>query len=89
MARAQVRHKYTGQVMVMKEMKRASDEAKSTFLKEVSCCVEACSVSDDVRGMCTALSVGPTFEVTKPPQRPPVHWDTLQRRKDAQSHHRY
>lgn len=32
----QVKHKYTDQVMVMKEMKRATDDAKCTFLKEVS-----------------------------------------------------
>ena len=31
----QVRHKHTGQVMVMKEMKNCSEEAKLTFLKEV------------------------------------------------------
>ena len=30
-----MRHKYTGQVMVMKEMKNCSEEAKLTFLKEV------------------------------------------------------
>ena len=34
----QVRHKYTGQVMVMKEMKNCTEEAKLTFLKEV--CVQ-------------------------------------------------
>ena len=32
----QVKHKYTGQVMVMKEMKNCSEEAKLTFLKEVT-----------------------------------------------------
>ena len=32
----QVRHRFTGQVMVMKEMRHASNEAKLSFLKEVS-----------------------------------------------------
>ena len=32
----QVKHRHTGQVMVMKEMRHYSDEAKVSFLKEVS-----------------------------------------------------
>ena len=31
----QVKHRYTEQVMVMKEMRHASKEAKLSFLKEV------------------------------------------------------
>ena len=34
----QVKHKYTNQVMVMKEMRRATKEAKFTFLQEVWYC---------------------------------------------------
>ena len=32
----QVRHKYTRQVMVMKEMRNCTEEAKKSFLKEAS-----------------------------------------------------
>ena len=32
----QVRHKYTRQVMVMKEMRHCTEEAKKSFLKEAS-----------------------------------------------------
>ena len=31
----QVRHKYTGQEMVMKEMAKCTDDSKRAFLKEV------------------------------------------------------
>ena len=33
-----VTHRYTDQVMVMKEMKNCTEDAKKTFRKEVSCC---------------------------------------------------
>lgn len=38
----QVKHKYTNQVMVMKEMRRATKEAKFTFLQEVQMAAGVC-----------------------------------------------
>lgn len=71
----QVRHKYTDQVMVMKEMKRVTEDAKCTFLKEVglyigfSCECEHTSLHWNV--------VGSTSEVPKSSQRASVHRDSV------------
>ncbi len=50
----QVKHRYTEQVMVMKEMRHASKEAKLSFLKEVRfpCIVnplDSCSIGADAQ----------------------------------------
>ena len=76
-----IQHKHTGQVMVMKEMSKCTDDVKMAFRKEVND-----SMSNPVND---TTILGSTAEKSEPPQYPPLYWNHLQRRETVNFNNRF
>ena len=85
----QVRHRYTEQVMVMKEMRRASKEAKLSFLKEVCSQLPSLTCAYLINLHIYISTTGTTAQKPQSHEYLTIYWHFIQRRQSAHSHHRY